>query len=136
MWSLFNSILLLSNLFINTLIQVYFPVGYDSLHMKLDGKFSYLKENQRTLSFNVDIVKLPKHRTVFAGSSSKRGGVLLNCNPDITRQLQRLRVWDPPVSLAWTFHPLHLSPVSNVCHDELGFFLCSSGKIRQDGKTN
>lgn len=38
--------------------------------MKLDGKFSYLKENQRTLSFNVDIVKLPKHKTVFAGSSS------------------------------------------------------------------
>ena len=50
---------------------VLFPVGYDSLHMKLDGKFSYLKENQRTLSFNVDIVKLPKHRTVFAGSSSE-----------------------------------------------------------------
>ena len=46
-------------------------VGYDSLHMKLDGKFSYLKENQRTLSFNVDIVKLPKHKTVFAGSSSE-----------------------------------------------------------------
>ena len=40
--------------------------------MKLDGKFSYLKKNQRTLSFNVDIEKLPLHKTVFAGSSSKK----------------------------------------------------------------
>ena len=39
--------------------------------MRLDGKFSYKKENQRTLSFNVDIQKLPKRKTVFAGSSSK-----------------------------------------------------------------
>ena len=52
-------------------MTINFLVGYDSLHMKLDGKFSYLKENQRTLSFNVDIVKLPKHKTVFAGSSSE-----------------------------------------------------------------
>jgi len=44
--------------------------GYDSQHMKLDGKFTYRRENQRTLSFNVDIRKLPKHKTVFAGSSS------------------------------------------------------------------
>ena len=39
--------------------------------MKLDGKFAYLKENQRTLSFNVDIVRLPRHKTVFTGSSSE-----------------------------------------------------------------
>merc|ERR1719474_129768 len=38
--------------------------------MNLTGKFSYQKENQRTLSFNVDIQKLPKHKTVFKGSSS------------------------------------------------------------------
>ena len=48
-----------------------FLVGYDSLHMNLAGKFSYQKENQRTLSFNVDINKLPQYKTVFAGSSSK-----------------------------------------------------------------
>jgi len=44
--------------------------GYDSLHMNLAGKFSYQKENQRTLSFNVDIQKLPEYKTVFTGSSS------------------------------------------------------------------
>eukprot|EP00090_Calanus_glacialis_P009961 TRINITY_DN18345_c0_g1_i1.p1 TRINITY_DN18345_c0_g1~~TRINITY_DN18345_c0_g1_i1.p1 ORF type:complete len:466 (-),score=107.54 TRINITY_DN18345_c0_g1_i1:448-1845(-) len=44
--------------------------GYDSLHMTLAGKFSYQKENQRTLSFNVEINKLPKYKTVFTGSSS------------------------------------------------------------------
>ena len=52
---------------------IVFSVGYDSNHMMLNGKFSYKKENQRTLSFNVDIVKLPEHKTVFAGSSSKLG---------------------------------------------------------------
>ena len=49
---------------------IVFSVGYDSNHMMLNGKFSYKKENQRTLSFNVDIVKLPEHKTVFTGSSS------------------------------------------------------------------
>jgi len=44
--------------------------GYDSLHMNLAGKFSYKKENQRTLSFNVDILKLPTYKTVFEGASS------------------------------------------------------------------
>ena len=39
--------------------------------MNLAGKFSYKKENQRTLSFNVDILKLPTYKTVFTGSSSK-----------------------------------------------------------------
>ena len=39
--------------------------------MLLKGKFSYEKENQRTLPFNVDIVSLPEYKTVFAGSSSK-----------------------------------------------------------------
>ena len=53
------------------LAHFFASVGYDSMHMDLSGKFSYKKENQRTLSFNVDIVKLPKHKTVFRGSSSK-----------------------------------------------------------------
>ena len=46
--------------------------------MKLDGKFAYLKENQRTLSFNVDIVKLPRHKTVFTGSSSEIPSIIQN----------------------------------------------------------
>ena len=50
---------------------ILFLVGYDSLHMNLAGKFSYKKENQRTLSFNVDILKLPTYKTVFEGASSK-----------------------------------------------------------------
>ena len=36
-------------------INLVFSVGYDSQHMKLDGKFTYRRENQRTLAFNVDI---------------------------------------------------------------------------------
>ena len=46
-------------------------VGYDITRMVLDGKFEYRKENQRTLSFNVKIDKLPKSKTVFVGASSK-----------------------------------------------------------------
>merc|ERR1719350_295926 len=38
--------------------------------MSLSGKWMYRKENQRTLAFNVDIVRLPRHKTVFTGSSS------------------------------------------------------------------
>ena len=49
----------------------YFLVGYDITRMVLDGKFEYMKENQRTLSFNVKIDKLPKSKTVFVGASSK-----------------------------------------------------------------
>ena len=50
---------------------VVISVGYDDKKMLLKGKFSYEKENQRTLPFNVDIVSLPEYKTVFAGSSSK-----------------------------------------------------------------
>ena len=49
----------------------YILVGYDITRMVLDGKFEYMKENQRTLSFNVKIDKLPKSKTVFVGASSK-----------------------------------------------------------------
>merc|ERR1719474_1372983 len=38
--------------------------------MNLTGKFSYQKENQRTLPFNVDIQPLPEHRRIVRGSSS------------------------------------------------------------------
>ena len=62
-----------------------FSVGYDSQHMKLDGKFAYLKENQRTLSFNVDIARLPRHKTVFTGSSSE---MTSNCITDFCFQIE------------------------------------------------
>ena len=62
---------LCGNIFNPNLYDLNFLVGYDSLHMNLAGKFSYQKENQRTLSFNVDIQKLPEYKTVFTGSSSK-----------------------------------------------------------------
>ena len=39
--------------------------------MLLKGRFSYEKENQRTLPFNVDILALPEYKTVFTGSSSE-----------------------------------------------------------------
>ena len=48
-----------------------FLVGYDERKMLLKGSFSYEKENQRTLPFNVDIVNLPQYKTVFTGSSSE-----------------------------------------------------------------
>merc|ERR1719474_2248757 len=38
--------------------------------MNLTGKFYYNKANQRVLAFHTDIQKLPKHKTVFKGSSS------------------------------------------------------------------
>jgi len=44
--------------------------GYDERKMLLKGRFSYEKENQRTLPFNVDILALPEYKTVFTGSSS------------------------------------------------------------------
>jgi len=44
--------------------------GYDSEHMNLSGRYSYHRENQRTLPFNVDIKDLPPHKRVFVGSSS------------------------------------------------------------------
>ena len=55
----------------NHVNKVVISVGYDDKKMLLKGKFSYEKENQRTLPFNVDIVSLPEYKTVFAGSSSK-----------------------------------------------------------------
>ena len=48
----------------------FIAVGYDNQHMILAGKWTYRKENQRTLSFNVDIKDLPRQKTVFRGSSS------------------------------------------------------------------
>jgi len=44
--------------------------GYDSQHMSLAGKWTYRKENQRTLAFNVEIRSLPEQKTIFSGSSS------------------------------------------------------------------
>jgi len=38
--------------------------------MSLSGKWTYRKENQRTLAFNVAIQDLPIQKTVFSGSSS------------------------------------------------------------------
>merc|ERR1719317_1424982 len=38
--------------------------------MKLSGRYSYYRENQRTLPFNIDIKDLPPHKRVFVGSSS------------------------------------------------------------------
>ena len=67
--------------YINLKYSSTISVGYDSLHMSLSGKFSYKKENQRTLSFNVDIHKLPKYKTVFAGSSSE----LVTASPQVIR---------------------------------------------------
>ena len=48
-----------------------FSVGYDTTKMLLRGKFSYERENQRTLPFNVDIRELPETKTIFVGDSSK-----------------------------------------------------------------
>jgi hypothetical protein len=39
--------------------------------MLLRGKFSYERENQRTLPFNVDIRELPEAKTIFVGDSSE-----------------------------------------------------------------
>jgi hypothetical protein len=39
--------------------------------MLLRGMFSYERENQRTLPFNVDICQLPEAKTIFVGASSK-----------------------------------------------------------------
>jgi len=44
--------------------------GYDSEHMTLSGRWTYRKENQRTLPFNVELRNLPYPKTVFRGSSS------------------------------------------------------------------
>lgn len=44
--------------------------GYDDTRMMLRGKFSYNRDNQRALPFNVHIKKLPRELTTFAGSSS------------------------------------------------------------------
>lgn len=43
--------------------------GYDTSHMKLSGKFSYQRANQRVLAFNTDIRPLEPHQTQFTGSS-------------------------------------------------------------------
>ena len=47
----------------------------------------------------------------------------------MSRQLFRVRVWDQTQSIPGTIHPLHLSSLSYVCHDELGLILRSSGEI-------
>ena len=110
---------------------IVFSVGYDSNHMMLNGKFSYKKENQRTLSFNVDIVKLPEHKTVFTGSSSNWESFIWS--PPLiwscSRQLQCVRIWDSSEQISGTIHSLHLPALSHVRHDELGLVLRSSGEI-------
>ena len=107
--------------------------------MKLDGKFTYRRENQRTLSFNVDIRKLPKHKTVFAGSSSKKlykWSLVIKFVPLLLfRQLQCLWFWDQTEQVPGPLHPLHLLALRHVCHDVLGILLCSSSKrIHNDNK--
>ena len=97
--------------------------------MKLDGKFSYLKENQRTLSFNVDIRRLPRHKTVFAGSSSKRSSNIdAKIILEMFRQLQRVRVWSSPLKVAGPLHPVRVPPLRHVRHDVLGLLLCAPGR--------
>ena len=46
-------------------------VGYDDRRMMLNGKFSYNRDNQRALPFNVHIKPLPADLTKFQGSSSE-----------------------------------------------------------------
>ena len=45
--------------------------GYDVAHMKLGGRFSYRKSDQRVLAFDTAIKALSPEQTQFAASSSK-----------------------------------------------------------------
>jgi hypothetical protein len=55
----------------NQSISLFISVGYDTTKMLLRGMFSYERENQRTLPFNVDICQLPEAKTIFVGASSE-----------------------------------------------------------------
>ena len=67
-----------------------FLVGYDERKMVLKGSFSYEKENQRTLPFNVDIVNLPQYKTVFTGSSSESHSNIKLSIPELSRNLREV----------------------------------------------
>ena len=56
---------------ISTFSLLAIAVGYDDRRMMLNGYFSYNRDNQRALPFNVHIKPLPHELTTFSGSSSE-----------------------------------------------------------------
>ena len=93
--------------------------------MKLSGKFSYRRSNQRVLAFHTDIRELEPHQREFTGSSSEDEKLVMFSifSSSFFRKLQRVWYADSSHTFLGSLHLVRVPPLRDVRGDELGLLL-------------